>query len=164
MPKRRADLEIDEDPGFEKAQLRFQRAGFALLVAFLVAALLGLLGPGPLAAGRAGDDALRADYQRFVRHLEPYSLRVEVQPDGRREARVWLSRDYLDRVYVQEVTPEPTAVEADGDRAVYTFARTSATRPLVVTWDFRAHRVGAPLVELGLDGGPSLAFRQILYP
>jgi hypothetical protein len=69
------------------------------------------------------DGPLWAEYHRFWRLKSPMSLRLYFVPQAARsgQARVWLSRSYLEAMSVQHVTPQPQRVEAGPDRLTYVF-------------------------------------------
>jgi hypothetical protein len=85
-----------------------------MLALLILAAIVGLFGPGLLSRAVAGRQAgpLWAEYQRFWRVQSPMSLRLHFGPEAARngQARVWLSRSYLDAMRVQHVTPPPLRV------------------------------------------------------
>jgi hypothetical protein len=66
----RRDLQIDDDPAFQKKEWRVQRIGIALLALLVAAAAAGLTGMGgPLndaEAGRRGDPVF-VEFERVVR-------------------------------------------------------------------------------------------------
>ena len=54
------ELQIEQDMGFQRTEWVVQRAGWVGMALLILAALVGLLGRGPLSAAvaRAGDGAL----------------------------------------------------------------------------------------------------------
>ena len=170
LPDRPRDLELRDDEAFQLREARWQRAGIAALVAFLAAAVVGLLGSGPLSRGVAAVPGhLRVEYQRLARYETPDSLTVRLPPAeiAQREARVWVDRRYLEDVRVEGVIPPPHRVEATGRGSVYVFT-VAAGHPLVVTFQMQPERLGVLRGAVGVDGadgeGPSVAFRQLVWP
>src|SRR4051794_40698086 len=98
------DLEIEQDLAYQRREWAFERVGWLLLGLLLLAALVGLLGRGPLSNTTAGDPGgpLRVEYQRFLRHRSTSTLRVHLGPNAARgnEAHLWLDREYLEGMEV----------------------------------------------------------------
>jgi hypothetical protein len=166
--RRVGDLEIDEDPAFERRSQRAERIGTWLMVAVLVAAALGLLGSGPLshATARAGDTTLH--YQRFSRYesSEALVLHLPRPVPPAREVRVWVDRAYLEGSRLETVLPPPVRVEAAADRLVFVLAVAEPGGPLTVRFNLQPERVGVVHGRIGVEGptGPALAFRQLVFP
>ena len=118
-PTRRAPVagvngtDIHEDMPTQEREWRVQRAGWAFMAAIVVAALVGLLGNGPLNERTltSANGGLQVTYQRFRRLQTPGTLNLKVTPQpGAGQVQVSLNDAYLDAVYVQSVTPEPASV------------------------------------------------------
>jgi hypothetical protein len=167
-PDRVGDLEIHQDLPHERLEWRIERIGWVAMALVLLAALGGLLGPGPLSSATAGDTGspLRVEYNRFARSQAPAILRVHLGPgaahDGK--ARLWLSREYVENIELHHIDPEPESVEAAHDRLIYTFNLPDPSRPTAVTFHLEANAFGRMPVSVGLDSGPQLHLRQFVYP
>lgn len=166
--QRVGELEISQDLAFQRRSWAVQRAGWAGMVLLLLAALLGLLGPGPLARAAAGDRAgvLWVEYHRFERYKASATLRVHLGarpwPEGK--ARVQVSRKYLEGLQVEQVTPQPEGVEAGADSLTYIFRVSDPNRPTAITFSLKPEQIGWHEGRVRLDGGPALDFRQVVYP
>ncbi len=68
---RAAGLDLDDDADFERRDRQLTRVGWILLTAFVLAAFVGLLGPGPLSARTptSADGALGVEYHA-IGHIE----------------------------------------------------------------------------------------------
>lgn len=166
--ERPAGLEIEQDLDFQRRDWKRERLGWLAMVALVAATLLGLCGTGPLSSRIAGEEggALWAEYQLFGRWQAPEELRVHLGPgqtrDGR--ARVWLSREFVERHDVGHVTPPPEHVEALGDRYVYVFRAPSPDAEIAIAFTIRPEHWGWKEGTVGVDGGPAVAIREIVYP
>lgn len=165
--RRVGDLEVDQDLVFERRVWVFQRVGWAVMTAAVLAALLGLLGPGPASSARAGtpDGTLASEYSRFVRASAETRLSVSfgrgaVQGE---EVRLWIDRRYLEQASIERVTPEPASVEVGGDRLVYVFSA-AAGESGQVTFSLTPRAFGRWRARIGVEGGPTLAFGQFVFP
>lgn len=163
------DLQVAEDMKAQRRNWIFQRVGTALMVLAALAGLLGLLGgAGPLSRATAGDPEAPLsieEYERFLRFGKPSTLRVRLDEAAttRGEARVWVSRDYLQSVQFQEIDPLPERVESAPDRLVYVFD-VEANRPAGIAFELQPDEIGPLEGRMGLDGGTSLDFGQFVYP
>ncbi|MGH7964579.1 MAG: hypothetical protein ACRERD_22680 [Candidatus Binatia bacterium] len=166
--RRVGDLELNQDLDFQHRSWIVQRIGWAVMALVVLAALLGLLGPGPLSSTVVGirGAPLWGEYDRFAHYQAPTQLRIHLQLGTQREgeARVWLDRNYLDSVQVKNVIPQPDSVEAGPDRLIYTFRVSEPSQPAIVTFYLEPEQIGPLSGRVGLDRGQSLSFRQFIYP
>lgn len=165
---RNSDLQIDENVSALRWVWAFERAGWVLMGLVVAAGLLGLFGTGPLSTRSAVDlgGPLRLDYERFGRFMKSTTLTLHLGKGVGRggEARVWFDRAYLARFGLQEVTPQPTRVEAVPGRLVFVFAVADASSPALVAFDLQPERAGEAVGRVGLESGGVIRFRQLIYP
>jgi hypothetical protein len=164
------DLEITQDLEHARLEWRFERVGWVVMAVLLVAALLGLLGPGPLSSTTVGEgSALWGEYDRFVRYQAPQVLRLHVRPKGTDSlVRLRLSRTFVDRVEMMEVNPEPLHIEADSSHFSYLFARGDASHTsadsLTFTFKYQPEEFGKMEIEAEVPDLHLLRFNQFVYP
>lgn len=145
-----------------------RRLGWLVLIAVVVAAFTGLLGPGPLSRASASDPAglVELEYSRFTRQLANTALRVTITPEveSTGSVRLWISSAYLAEASVQQVVPEPVAwVAADGG-AVLVFPLTDRAAPVTVRIQLQPNWVGLLRGEIGVVGRQPIRFWQFAYP
>ncbi|WP_375417979.1 hypothetical protein [uncultured Hymenobacter sp.] len=164
------DLELDHDEKFQSRSYRVQVVAWVLLLLFLVAGVLGIFGSGPLSdaeAGRSGD-VIRAEYERFGRLDTPLLTKVFVgrggaDADGR--VRLWVSKNYLDQVAGEQITPLPEATLTAADHSVFVFQLTDAQQPVDVVFYLNTETMGRLHGQIGLVGRPdTLQIKQFIYP
>jgi hypothetical protein len=162
------DLEISQNLNFQRRSWAIQRLGWVMLALLILAACLGLFGSGPLSQAMTGrqEDPLSVQYHRFWRLKSPMSLRLHFGPQATRsgQARVWLSRSYLEAMSVQHVTPQPQQVEAGPDRLTYVFTLSPPERPTTVTFNIEPETPGSVSGQAGLENGLTVSFRHFIYP
>jgi hypothetical protein len=80
-------LQIEQDLEYQQRAWTVQRVGRVMMALAVLAALAGLLGPGPLSRASAGatGDPLRLEYERFLRFQTPTSPSIELSPTAARE-------------------------------------------------------------------------------
>lgn len=162
------DLEIDQDLEHEERAWKFRRIGWILMALIVFAGLAGLLGSGPLSHASAGgpESPLRVEYPRFARFTAPAYLEIHLSPSAAagREARVWIDRDYLQDMQIEDVVPEPERVESAGDRLVFVMPLAEPGRSTAIELHLQAQRIGSLEGRVGVEGGSSLQFQQLIYP
>jgi hypothetical protein len=164
--KRVGDLEIAEDMAFQERDWRVQRVGWVVMALIAAAALLGLFGPGLLNRVVETSGPLEARFRRFERNEAPTSLELSVSGEATRggTVRVWLSREYLSGVDLDQVTPEPARVTSAESRLVYEFPVRPGGDAIEVSFQFQPARAGVLRGRVGLEGGPSVPVSQFVYP
>jgi hypothetical protein len=162
------DLEIAQDLDFQKKSWVFQRVGWVLMALFVILALAGLFGPGPLSTTTVGDERapVRLQYERFVRSRDPTQLTLHIGPNAGQdgEVRVWLDREYLYRVQVRHIIPEPERVEAGADRLTFVFRLAGPNQPTAILFNLEPEDIGQAQGRFGVDQGETLSFIQFVYP
>lgn len=141
-----------------------RRAGWAVFGLVLAAALAGLIGPGPLSRATASAALVHVEYERFARQLGVTSLELTVRPDPARPdaARLWISNDYLSKLGVQQVVPEPESWTAARGGVVLAFPLTGDEAR--VTIQASPDHVGPLRGAIGTPGRPPAEVWQFVYP
>jgi hypothetical protein len=167
-PKRIGAVEIDENLTHERRSWLFERAGWVTLAVLLLLALAGLFGKGLLSYTSASthDKSLQVEYERFVRFQAPITLRIHLQPEGLSspKGKVWLSREYLDAIRIEQIEPEPESQETVEDGVLYTFPAQDPNNSVAVTLDAVVEKVGKHYGRIGSAPDRSVSFWQFAYP
>lgn len=160
-------LQIDEDFGYQKTVWRVERAGWVVLAVVLLAAVLGLFGPGIFGTARATapNDRLAIEYLRFVRSPAPHDLRMLVQPQstGSGRFRLWIQSTYLSGVTLENITPEPDKMLVGKDRITFEFAWDEAPGRVPITFELTPDDYGPLIGQIGIDDSV-VEIRQFVYP
>jgi hypothetical protein len=133
----------------------------------ILAALAGLFGSGGLSQARAGDPSsqLWLEYHRFERTQSATTVHVHIPSAENAEIRrIWLSRNYLQGVKVEQVTPPPETVEAAADRLIYSFRVAPSDQPTTIVFHLNPEFPGILAGTIGVEDGPELSFNQLVYP
>jgi hypothetical protein len=160
------DLEHDRDLRFQRREWTIQRGGWLVMMAIMAAALIGLLGAGPLSSATAESGPLQLQYTRFERRHAPTALEVSVARSAANQDQVdvWVSADYLARVEISSIVPEPEEVMVADDHVIYRFniddQAHSPTIHIALEPDDPGHIIG----RIGMIDGPELIFWQFIYP
>jgi hypothetical protein len=161
------DEERAQQPRYQRRAFVAQRVGWAVFALIVVAALAGLLGPGPLswASATAPSGLVEVEYSRFVRDVGDSNVELRVQPDPAQPdtARVWISSEYLSSLNLQQVTPEPDTWTAVDEGVVLAFP-TSGPDPVTVQIHMRPDELGLLRGTVGAPGQEPVEFWQFVYP
>jgi hypothetical protein len=152
----------------ERANWKFEHWGWLAIGGVLVAALLGVLGPGPLSKATAGQKGsnLWVEYQRFGRYESASELRIHVGERGLSTAlpALTINRKYLEKVTVEDIEPQPEQVKAAGDEFIYVFAFAATNKPTTITMKIRGNGYGKLPVHLKFSDAADVRFSQLFYP
>lgn len=158
------DLELEQDLQYQERAWAFERISWAAMSLIAIAALLGLTGSGWLSQAKVGKpgDPLWLEYERFGRFQSDEKLRIHIDKTlPTSQIRIGISRQYLEGVQIQQVTPEPDSIELSSDRLIYSF---NGTVPTAVTFYMQPEQIGLVLGSVRLEGAQSLQFQQFIYP
>jgi hypothetical protein len=161
-------LEIDEDIHQQRKVWRIERISWGIMALFTLAGLSGLLGHGPLSSTILNDPAsgLLVRYERFERVNAQTFFHVQLASSGSSDstARLSLGQEFLERVEVIRIEPEPAQVEAWPNHVVYVIARPDPDSPVNVLIHYTPLDFGRVEVEMGLEGYSAQTFSQFIYP
>src|SRR3954465_13332238 len=112
-------FEVDQDMGFLRRQWTVKRISMFAMVGIMVLGLLGVTGGSGLLSDTSitsSDGSLEVEYMRFT-HLEGESrMTVQAKNPTGTELRLWLSKDFAEKVDIKRVSPEPEHIEMEKDR------------------------------------------------
>jgi hypothetical protein len=175
--KRIGDLEIAEDIELERRTWTVEHIAWVAMVLILLAALAGIFGNGPLswASASSSDSNLVIEYQRFVRNQARSDLRIRIFPEAveaDRGARIWISREYLERSKIASIAPEPEHVESTPDGMIFTFLVPKQENDSVIHLRLDIETIGRIRGRVGLVRGAAtqpqpnqiVAMSQFAYP
>lgn len=161
-------LELDDVMEFQRRSWRVQRVGWMLMAMFIVAALAGLFGNGPVAhatAGSAGSLFLR--YDRFNRLHGPHSLEIDVSPSAigaDSTVNLWMDREWLAGNEVMAISPVPARSWNSGDKSYHAFRLASGVGRSVITISMISKVAGRRHGRIGLESQPPFSYWQFTYP
>jgi hypothetical protein len=156
------------DIEFERREWKVQRVAWVVMTLIIVAAAVGLFGNGVFAEAdkTAADGSVRVDYHRIARHHQPRTLAVDVSPQfvAGGEIRIWLGKEYVNELGLQNIIPEPESTEIEPDRVVYTFTAGEGEGPFTITFYYESDGVWRQTGRLGVVDGAEITFSQFVFP
>lgn len=167
MTDRRDALELHTDIGFVRREWVVQRVAWGLMLLVVVAAVAGVFGTGPLSSTtvRSDDGAMEVAYSRFLRVTAISQLDLEIDPSVMEGGQVelWVSREYLAAVDIDDILPEPSSVSTSADGVTFTI-EVEGESPAVISIDIEPTGIGSHAGELGVVDGPRVRVSQFVYP
>jgi len=164
MPHRAgaSDLHISENETFQRREWLVQRVAWAVFVAILVAAALGLLGGGPLSHATAAGDGFSIEYERFARRHRPIELTLRIGRAPADSVGVEIAGPMLADSDIERIRPAPTRETAVVRRARFEFAA-SAGEPVEVSFRLTPQRAGRQSGSIRVEG-VTVSFSMLVYP
>lgn len=143
----------------------FEKIASALLALFILAAMAGVFGNGPLSDSvvTSKDGQLRVEYQRFCRRDAQQVLDVTLptRPEVK-QVELTLSSEYLRRMQVMEIFPTPLEATSEDGRSLR-FATDGDGKPLRVRFNLKPRFSGWQEADITAAHG-SVHFKQFVYP
>jgi len=143
---------------FQKREWRAFRLFWVLMGLVVTAAALGLFGSGLLSDKTYTANGSRIDYNRFMRVAKNTEILIHVN-QASRNASVSINNDYLRKVRIEQVVPEPTSVVIKDNKLVYTF---SSVQNGFITFYLSPQKMGAHQLQISVNGTQA-SFDQYIY-
>jgi hypothetical protein len=170
------ELEIGFDQTFERKWRRLELASHAAMGLFVVAALLGLFGRGPLShrTHMTANGRLALDFEPVARwgtstqitvHLSAPEVRSSVDEGAFQTISVSVNNAIVEPLGLQQIIPRPNATKAVSGGALYEFAIPRGQDSALVRFVLKPSAVGLIRADIG-DGpeGNSLSWSQWILP
>lgn len=158
-------LQVDEDVRFQRREHVMRQIGTTVLCLFLIAAIAGMFGGGPLSGAgvRSPDSSLIAHYERFARNRAPTLLRLSIRapPDGPIELS--FNAAFAEAIEIEHILLEPTQMMAGAGRYAFTIATGASDSLTTIIVRYRPESLGFLPVVATLDGS-IVRFRQFVFP
>jgi hypothetical protein len=163
---RHGDLEIEDNMKAQRRLWKVQRVVRAIALVIMALALAGVFGGGPLSHGRAVQGGNSIEYERIAYRDTPQTYRLQVTkelaPSGK--ARVWWEQEASRRVKLEQVVPEPGRTTLAAGRMIFEFEVEAEQGPFEIQFEFSSDEVGVHASRIGIEGGPTLEFTQLVLP
>lgn len=162
MNKTQAHEDFHDELQYHEREWLVERIGWALLFAFVLAALFGFFGEGPVSTRTVGDaKAATLTYDRFLRYASPTLLEIAVARGRPGPIAVEVSEAYLRHFEITSIAPSPRIAALVGDR--YRFEFDLETVPTTIAIRLKPERIGRKHGSFAV-AGTQLDFAQFVYP
>jgi hypothetical protein len=168
VSKPTAKLDLQTNPNFQKTEWRAQRIGWMVWSLIVLAACLGLLGPGWLSDREvaSADGAITVRFERFLHYHHPSQVEVTCAgaPLAGEAFGISVERSLLDRMQIRRIEPAPEHHQMTSDGIIYGFRRDPEAGPVKVVFHVEYERYGSVEGDIALAGADSVTLRQFVYP
>lgn len=96
-----------------------QRIGWGLMFGFLIAAILGLFGEGPLSQKKLQAGNISIEYEKFCRY--EHGMEITLESGKENINTVSIPQEYLKSFRISDIVPEPEKQVAVADHVQYVF-------------------------------------------
>lgn len=155
-------LQINEDMDFQRLEWRIERIGWVIVALVVIAALLGLLGNGPLSAAVKTSGSLQVEYDRFLHRDAPSNYRIHFKPRDD-DTAIHLNSQFLEAVKLDQIVPQPSEVELAIDGVTLHFKSRAAVSG-VVTIPFEPQTMGLLHTRIRVASKKPVTLTHIVYP
>jgi len=163
-----ASLESAANLRRQKREWIAERCGKVLMLLIVLAAILGLLGPGPLTWSTqvSSDQSIHAEHHRVQRYQAPAELVIQVasKEEQASTAQLGLSRSLIDQVTIESIIPRPQTVTSHGDQLLYSFSRATGADELRVVIRYQNNDFGWCKYSVTSLEGQTLALSHFVCP
>ncbi len=158
------EVAVGEDLEFQRRWWRFEHIAWATFTIIIILTLAGVFGRGPLAKARAGNSAMRLEYERVERTNTPSMLRVSFQPSSIHNGQIQLfvSESVVNQLGAQRIIPAPLTSAVGNGGITYTFPATESPATVAFALQPAAPSVGNFTVQTPGDG--PITRRVIVMP
>jgi hypothetical protein len=115
-------LPIDDEISLHRKGWVIQRIGWMLMFAFLIAAVLGVFGEGPLSNKKIQAGKITVEYEKFCRY--EHGMEIRLQSAEENISTVSIPQTYLKSFRVGTIVPEPEKQIATAGSIQYKFEGT----------------------------------------
>lgn len=165
MTRTRGKGSAEPDLAYHRREWTVQRVGWAAMALFLLAAIAGLFGSGPVSRTRSGDPARGSiDYERFARYgtETPLSICAAHAATPATQLMVAIPRDYLDSFAVESIVPEARSMRGSSERIEFVFDITAERS--CIEFRLQPTHVGRARGLFSVSPGTPLPVSQFIYP
>jgi hypothetical protein len=159
-------IELEEDFHFERRDWKAQRIGWVIMILVVIAAMLGLTGRGPLSSRKAADSSgkIKLEYEKFLHYNSPAQIHVQLTGSEQEEKiMLVLERDFVRDIGLEQIVPEPETQVLSNGHMTYTFSKTEAAEPVLVTLHINPRAYGNKKSVIQTPGG-EVIISQFIYP
>jgi hypothetical protein len=164
------ELDVGYDEKFENRWRQVELASHGFMLLFILAALAGLLGRGPLShrTQRSINGLFSIDFEPLVRFGTSAQITVHLPPSRQpagdpMSTRLFLSSTIVEPLGIQQIIPRPSRAEAADGGAFYAFENASEAGGAMIRVVIKPSSVGPVHIEARL-GGDRLSWTQWVLP
>lgn len=151
-------LDLDEQLPLHEKGWVIQRVGWVVMLAVVVAGMLGLFGEGLLSSHKISANGTQVEYDRYFRYETEMRIRLQ---SGIHVSTLALPQDYLRNFRIVRFVPEPTDNHTNESEVVYDFHPASNR---IVTIYLVPKEYGKISGTLKVNGTQQFPLSHFIYP
>ncbi len=128
-----------------------------------LAALLGLLGEGPLSKSLSEGNGIKVHFDRFLRNHAEASLDIILPRVDSQSLSLRINNEYLSDMEMKSILPLPHML-AGKDETDFVFNLIPNQDNYHIQFFMETREIGLLKARVRLNNGPTLEFQQIVYP
>ena len=149
---------IEENIDVERREWPVLRAGWVLMGLFVMAGIAGAFGEGLFTRTLCQNSHFSVTYDRFLRYSMNSEIVINASSLGA-DSSVYLNSDYLKKVKIEAISPQPEAVKLDGKRMRLKFA---SRKPEDIILYLSPINRGSQQLTIELNG-KKVSLKQFIY-
>lgn len=162
------EIEAGCDLPFERRWWTIQRICWGVMFLLLVGGVAGLFGGGPLgkAVTHPPGSKVEVHYEWLARRERPTILRLNLdkQAIASGQVHVRLNEEFVNRLRIKQIIPEPVSTEPLADGARYTFRTDPTLDSATVVFIQDPSSPGIVEGEIAVGDAAPVHVRQFVYP
>jgi hypothetical protein len=151
---------IHKDYKYQKVEWVIKRIYWVLMGIFIAFASLGAFGDNGSLLSRKEIKLQDAtiEYEKFLRVDKSFDMKVNIL-NTYKECSVAINKDYVDKIQITQVIPEPSEVTSKGDKIIYKFRSYESG---TITFFKDPLKMGSQKLEIEVNG-KSVNISQFIY-
>ncbi len=158
------DLQIRENTRFQKRVWRVQPVIWCLMLLFVAIGFFGTFGgAGPLNKTSVSERHVKIEFERFPIKTIPTVVTVQIDSAFADEVDLWLNDDYLARMVLKHLYPNPERSRTRDGGTSFTFSVT-AGQPATLSLVFEPQSSGRATSDYRIRGAATVKISHLVYP
>lgn len=165
-PADKSSLPIVEKPFWLSFEFQLRRIGFALLLAIVIAAMVGLFSRGYISDARIANDSgtLRIDYEKYSRLMSDVDMKITSSQIRENRNRIILGGDFMDSFRIDTLQPQPDKMYSLNGKMVLEYSVSAPGSEQTLWLSLTPMKFGATHSTVAIDNGPEITLHQFIYP
>lgn len=165
-PADKSSLPIVEKPFWLSFEFQLRRMGFALLLAIVIAAMVGLFSRGYISDARIANDSgtLRIDYEKYSRLMSDMDMKITSSQIRENRNRIILGGDFMDSFRIDTLQPQPDKMYSLNGKMVLEYSVSAPGSEQTLWLSLTPMKFGATHSTVAIDNGPEITLHQFIYP
>ncbi|SUW62796.1 Uncharacterised protein [Buttiauxella agrestis] len=165
-PADKSSLPIVEKPFWLSFEFQLRRIGFALLLAIVIAAMVGLFSRGYISDARIANDSgtLRIDYEKYSRLMSDVDMKITSSQIRENRNRIILGGDFMDSFRIDTLQPQPDKMYSLNGMMVLEYSVSAPGSEQTLWLSLTPMKFGATHSTVAIDNGPEITLHQFIYP